>query len=133
LSAFQAYDFEKIQLLRHEELDAAPFGIIIVDAAGTILDYNAYERSLAHLGNRDVVGRNFFTDVAPCTAIRDFQGRFMDFLNSNEASIEPFEFVFAFPHGPERVCVVFVRLADDRDRATICVIRTEVAEPSPQT
>jgi photoactive yellow protein len=133
LSAFQAYDLEKVQLLRHEELDAAPFGIIIVDRSGTILEYNAYERSLAHLGNREVAGRNFFTDVVPCTAIRDFQGRFAEFLSSNEVSIEPFEFVFAFPHGPERVCVVFVRLADDRDRATICVIRTEVADPLPQT
>jgi photoactive yellow protein len=130
---FQAYDLEKIQLLRHEELDAAPLGVVIVDRHGTILEYNAYERSLAHMGNRDVIGRNFFTDVAPCTAIRDFQGRFGEFLDSNETAVEPFEFVFAFPHGPERVCVVFVRLAGDRDRATICLIRTEVVDPSPQT
>jgi photoactive yellow protein len=129
LSAFEAYDLEKIQLLRNDERDAAPLGVIVVDRHGTILEYNAYERSLAHLGNRDVTGLNFFTDVAPCTAIREFQGCFGDFLTSGEQSIEPFEFVFAFPHGPERVSVVFVRLADDRDRATICVIRTEVADP----
>jgi photoactive yellow protein len=106
--------------------------VVVVDRrSGTILEYNAYERSLAHLGNREVIGRDFFTDVAPCTAIREFQGRFGDFLDSHETSVEPFEFVFAFPHGPVRVCVVFVRLADDRDRATICLIRTEVADPSP--
>ena len=97
------------------------------------MEYNAYERSLAALGNRNVIGLNFFTDVAPCTAIRDFQGRFGNFLNSGQTSIEPFEFVFAFPRGPERVNVVFVRLADDRDRATICVIRSEVAAPSVPT
>jgi photoactive yellow protein len=130
LSAFQAYDLDKVQLLRNADLDSAPLGVIVVDRNGKILEYNAYERSLAHMGDRDVTGRNFFTDVAPCTAIRDFQGRFGEFLNSEETSIEPFEFIFAFPHGPERVSVVFVRLADDRERATICVIRTEVADLS---
>jgi len=75
-------------------------------------------------------GLNFFTDVAPCTAILDFQGRFGEFLASNETSIEPFEFVFSFPHGHERVSVVFVRLAADRDRATICVIPSGVAGSS---
>ncbi|MGD0475415.1 MAG: PAS domain-containing protein [Candidatus Velthaea sp.] len=130
MSAFQAYDLDKVQLLRNADLDSAPLGVIVVDRNGKILEYNAYERSLAHMGDRDVTGRNFFTDVAPCTAIRDFQGRFGEFLNSEETSIEPFEFIFAFPHGPERVSVVFVRLADDRERATICVIRTEVADLS---
>lgn len=128
--AFNAFDLEKIQRLHGEELDSAPFGVIVVDRSGTIIEYNAYERNLAGLGVRAVIGRNFFTDVAPCTAIRDFQGRFGAFLDSDATSIEPFEFVFAFSRGPQRVSVVFVRLLNDRDRATICVIRTEVAAPS---
>ncbi len=129
-SAFNADDLEKIQQLHGTELDSAPFGVIVVDRAGTILEYNAYERTLAGLGSRPVIGLNFFTDVAPCTALRDFQGRFGDFLDSEATSIEPFQFVFAFPRGRQRVSVVFVRLANDSDRATICVISTEVAEPS---
>lgn len=129
-SAFKGFDLEKVQTLNHDELDGAPFGVIVVDRAGTILEYNAYERSLTGIGNVSVTGRNFFTDVAPCTAIREFQGRFGDFLVSDDTSIEPFEFVFALPRGPVRVSVVFVRLANDQDRATICVIRTEVAQPS---
>jgi photoactive yellow protein len=125
--AFDAYDLDKVQRLHDEELDAFPFGVITVDRSGTILEYNAYERSLTGLGQADVIGRNFFTDVAPCTAIRDFQGRFGEFLGSDQTSIEPFEFVFKLATGPQRVSVVFVRLAYDQERATICVIRTEVA------
>ena len=132
ISPFGAFDLEKVQLLHGVELDAAPFGVIVVDRAGTILEYNAYERSMAGLGGRTVIGLNFFTDVAPCTAIRDFRGRFGDFLASDQTSIEPFEFVFPFASGRQRVSVVFVRLANDQDRATICVIRSEVAEPSLQ-
>ncbi len=129
--AFDAYDLDKIQRLHDVELDSAPFGVIVVDRTGRILEYNAYERSLAGLGDQNVIGRNFFTDVAPCTAIREFQGRFGEFLSSDDTSVEPFEFVFALPRGPQRVSVVFVRLANDRDRATICVIRNEVAGSSP--
>ena len=132
-SAFQAFDLDKIQQLHGVELDAAPFGVIVADRTGRILEYNAYERSLAGLGSRTVIGLNFFTDVAPCTAIREFQGRFGEFLDSTDVSIEPFEFIFPFPRGPQRVSVVFVRLANDVDRATICVIRTSVAEPSLTT
>ena len=129
-SAFNAYDLEKVQLLHGPELDAAPFGVIVVDRNGTILEYNSYERTLAGIGTRSVIGLNFFTDVAPCTAIRDFQGRFGEFLDSDATSIEPFEFVLQFASGPQRVSVVFVRLANDIDRATICVIRTELAPSS---
>lgn len=128
--AFDAFDLDKIQRLHGEELDSAPFGVIIVDQTGIILEYNAYERTMSGMGVRSVVGLNFFTDVAPCTAIHEFQGRFGDFLTSHETSIEPFEFMFLFASGPQRVSVVFVRLADDQDRATICVIRTDVADPS---
>jgi photoactive yellow protein len=131
--AFDGYDLERIQRVQSEQLDAAPFGVIVVDRSGIILEYNAYERSLAGLGNRNVIGLNFFNDVAPCTAIREFQGRFGDFMSSEQTSIEPFEFVFTLARGPERVNVVFVRLANDQNRATICVIRTEVADPSPPT
>jgi photoactive yellow protein len=128
---FNAFDLEKIQQLHGAELDTAPFGVIVVDRAGTILEYNAYERSMAGLGSRNVIGLNFFTDVAPCTAIRDFQGRFGEFLTSNETSIEPFEFVFTFPSGPVRVSVVFVRLSNDEERATICVLKAGVSgEPA---
>jgi len=79
LRAFRGYDLEKVQQFREAELDAAPFGMIVVDRIGTILEYNAYERSLAHLGNRAVIGLDFFTDVAPGAAIRDFSGRFGEF------------------------------------------------------
>ncbi len=129
ISAFAAFDLEKVQHLHGLELDAAPFGVILVDRTGTIVEYNAYERSMAEMGERTVIGLNFFTDVAPCTAIKEFQGRFGEFLSSDKTSIEPFEFVFPFARGPQRVSVVFVRLANDEDRATICVIRSEIAEP----
>jgi photoactive yellow protein len=83
---------------------------------------------LAGIGDRSVVGLNFFHDLAPCTAIKDFEGRFESFLDSDDTSIEPFQFIFAFARGAQRVAVIFVRLSNQSDRATICVQRSDVVE-----
>jgi photoactive yellow protein len=125
-TTFDPFDLEKAKTLTGGDLDALPFGVIAVDRSGTILDYNTYERSLAGMGDRTIIGLNFFRDVAPCTAIQEFEGRFAAFLDSPETSIEPFEFVFPFARGAQRVNVVFVRASNESDRATICVIRGTV-------
>jgi photoactive yellow protein len=124
---FDPFDLDKAKRLTGGDLDALPFGVIVVDRTGTILEYNAYERQLANMGARQMIGLNFFHDVAPCTAIAEFEGRFTAFLDSPDTSIEPFEFVFPFPRGAQRVNVIFVRTANDADRATICVVREDIA------
>ena len=121
--AFSSFDLE--QALRTDALDDLPFGVIVVDRQGTILEYNAYESRLAGLSRERVLGRNFFRDVAPCTAIREFEGRFEEFLDSLETSIEPFEFLFPFARGAQRVSVVFVRMNFDSERSTICIARRQ--------
>lgn len=122
---FSAFDLDKAMTLTGGDLDALPFGVIVVGRDGTILEYNAYERSLAGMGDRTIIGLNFFRDVAPCTAVREFEGRFERFIDSHETSIEPFQFVFPFPRGPQHVAVIFVRTADTSERAMICVRRGE--------
>ena len=118
---FKPFDLEQASQSAH--LDDLPFGVIVVNRSGTILEYNAYESELAGLSRERVMGRSFFRDVAPCTAIREFEGRFEAFLSSSETSIEPFEFLFPFARGAQRVSVVFVRMNFDSDRATICIAR----------
>ncbi len=48
-------------------LDAAAFGIVRMKSDGAALDYNAYESKLSGLSKEGVVGKSFFTQVAPCT------------------------------------------------------------------
>jgi photoactive yellow protein len=122
---FSPFDLENAKTLTGGDLDALPFGVIVVDRSGTIVEYNSYEREMAHMGERVLIGLNFFRDVAPCTAIQDFEGRFDTFLDSADTSIEPFQFVFPFTRGAQAVSVIFVRLNGSSDRTTICVIRRE--------
>jgi len=100
--------------LGEEEVDRLPFGLISVGADGTIEQYNAFESRLARLPKERVLGRNFFRDVAPCTAVRDFQGRFERFVAAGGDGAESFEFTFAFPFGRQRVNITFLRSAKSK-------------------
>lgn len=84
------------------ELDRQPYGIIKLDRRGRILSYNLYEERLARLSRSDVLGRNFFFQVAPCTRVREFYGRFADGVRQRALRAE-FGFVFPFAHGERRV------------------------------
>ena len=128
MNPFLAFDLAKASAV--EEIDTLPFGVIAVDRSGTILEYNAYESEMTGFSRERVLGRNFFHDVAPCTALKEFEGRFGTFLASHDTSIEPFEFVFPFSRGAQKVTVLFLRLNFDSDRATICVMR-RLEAPQP--
>jgi photoactive yellow protein len=62
-----------------------------------VLQYNSYEAKLAGREPRDVIGRNFFTEVAPCTNVREFGGCFRDGIEARALNIT-FPFRFLFPH-----------------------------------
>jgi photoactive yellow protein len=97
--------------ISYDEFEAAPFGGIIVDHNGEIERYNHWESELSHLPPERVTGKNFFTHVAPCTAVRAFEGRFQDFIASNDIASEGFTYFFPFSHGDCDVYVSFVKLA----------------------
>ena len=86
------------------ELDTLPYGMIQLDAAGRILKYNAVESRLASLPQEQAVGRQFFTEVAPCTKVQAFHGRFKEGV-IRESLDATFQFHFAFKQQPRDVTV----------------------------
>lgn len=87
-------------------LDELPFGVVCLAPDGLILRYNAFEGRLAHLDPGTVVGRNFFTDVAPCTYTADFYGRFKALVDGEHGGeIARFRYVFDFRFGAQQVDV----------------------------
>jgi len=97
-----------------ERLDSLPFGAIVIDFEGQILAYNDHESKLSHLAKRQVLGKNFFRAVAPCTAVGEFEGRMRTFLSEGGSVSETFEYFFPFIHGPADVAITFVRRSDKR-------------------
>lgn len=83
-------------------LDILPYGVIVVDKEGKILYYNEREEQIAQRKRSEVVGKNFFLDVAPCTQVKDFYGRFCQVANEQEDSTK-FQFLFTFPNNTRQV------------------------------
>lgn len=78
--------------LSAHELDALDFGVVQVDDAGLIRQYNRYESEMAGVAPAEAIGRNFFTEVAPCTNNNLLYGRFKKGL----AAGEPLDFQLAY-------------------------------------
>lgn len=83
-------------------LDLLPYGIIVTDEDGKVLYYNAREEQIACRQREDVIGKNFFTEVAPCAQVREFYGRFRHTMHT-EGSVANFHFTFPFPKRPREV------------------------------
>lgn len=94
-------------------LDAQPFGIIQLDHTGHILKYNLYEEQLAQRRREDVIGKHFFFEVAPCTRVRAFYGRFRDAVSTGQLRAT-FNFVFALAHGERHVTITMEHSARDQ-------------------
>lgn len=100
-----ALDVGYVNRVGEEELDALPYGLIVLDDHGRILFYNETESQLAGYDRQQVVGRNFFGDVAPCTRVKEFQGRFEDFVAGKLGRVTFFDFAFHFAHGTQEVTI----------------------------
>lgn len=66
---------EALEALRAEDLDRLPFGAIRLGPDGVVLMFNKTEAEQSGYHDRPVLGRTFFTDVAPCMNNGYFKGR----------------------------------------------------------
>ena len=103
-------------------LDAYPDGVITLDRRGTIKRYNKAEAELARRNQAETLGLNFFTDVAPCTAVQDFKGRFDVFAGKSGSGVERFDFKFRFAWGHQDVGITMIR-KDGADDINILVAK----------
>lgn len=119
---------ERLDALSDEQLDSLPYGVICLAPDGLILRYNVAEGRLARLDPNTVVGRNFFTDVAPCTNTPEFFGRFKDLVGgTSHAPVVRFPYVFDFRFGAQEVDVEMLRTPGS-PRFYLLVNRLEMLE-----
>jgi len=120
-------EIERIQRLSEAELDQLPFGAVRLDPAGRVLSFNRAEADLSGLGRDRALGRNFFTEVAPCTNAPEFAGRFHDGVRAGRLHTT-FPYVLEHAVEPRNVWVTlfynpdtssgWVFLRDDRRLST---------------
>jgi len=104
VARFVGREMDEIESLKAEDLDRLPVGAIKLDATGRVLSYNATESRFSGLSPRAVLGRDFFRDIAPCTAGSVFEQTFRDGMARGKLDAL-LEYVFSFPGRPMRVAV----------------------------
>lgn len=98
---------DELGKMSRDQLNDLPYGVIELAADGTVLSYNTGESKLSGYKPERVIGKNFFTEVAPCTDVREFHGRFLDLIEHRAVNHE-FEFVFLFPGNPVTVRITML-------------------------
>jgi photoactive yellow protein len=101
-----------------DALDEAPFGVVQIDDDGVVQFYNQYESELSGVDPEDAVGRNFFTQLAPCSGNRLFHGRFKKGIKQGELD-ERFTYTFTYKMSPTLVDVRMHR--DDEGRNWVLI------------
>lgn len=96
--------FTRIDKMSLDELNALPQGAIQLDRDGRILKFNQYESDLSGIAAANAVGKSFFKEVAPCTDVKEFHGRFKEGVAKKELRAK-FRYHFAFKQNPRDVTV----------------------------
>lgn len=86
------------------QIENLAFGAIQLDVDGNILRYNAAEGDITGRDPAEVIGKNFFTEVAPCTNRPEFKGKFDQGVATGTLNTM-FEYVFDYNMQPTKVRV----------------------------
>ncbi len=112
-------EIERIRHLGEQQLDQLPIGAIQLDREGKILTYNQTEADLASRKKENVLGKNFFREVAPCTNVQDFAGRFREGVAKGQLHTV-FPYVFDYEMDPRKVWVTLF-YSNETDTAWVFV------------
>jgi photoactive yellow protein len=77
LVEFGKADIENVMAkMSGKDIDNLAFGAVQLDRNGLIIQYNSAEGQITGRDPKSTVGKNFFTEVAPCTNTPAFKGAF---------------------------------------------------------
>jgi photoactive yellow protein len=113
---------EQADVLTPGELDSLPVGMIQLDRAGKVLKFNQTESDLARVAAADAVGKSFFDEVAPCTKVQAFHGKFLEGVENRQLHTV-FDYVFRFRDGRQKNVVISMFYSVTTETVWVCVER----------
>lgn len=78
-------------------LDQLPIGAIVLDDEAVVQRFNRYEEQLSGRSRQEVIGRTFFSEIAPCTRDIELGHRFREGIERQELDLDV-EFAFPYPY-----------------------------------
>jgi photoactive yellow protein len=114
----------RADVLTEDELDTLPVGMIQLDRNGTVLKFNQTESSLARVDKGDAIGKSFFDEVAPCTKVQEFHGKFVEGVE-NRTLHTVFPYQFRFRDGRQKNVVISMFYSGSTDTVWVLVQRPQ--------
>jgi photoactive yellow protein len=94
---------ENLGSLSAAQADSFNFGVVKLDEKGQILLYSKFNYDhFAYSNSKNVIGRNYFTEVAPCSNNFLFSGRFLRGVEMGVLN-QVFDYVFTYKIEPVKV------------------------------
>jgi photoactive yellow protein len=103
-SFVSAGDLSSLNTMSAVQADLLPYGAVKIDDRGAISIYNRYESELGGIAPSSAIGKNFFTDIAPCTNNKVFRGCFAKGVEQGTADCL-FSYTFTYKMAPTEVKV----------------------------
>lgn len=113
---------EKADVLTEAELDDLPVGMIQLDREGRVLKFNRTESDLARVRKGEAIGKSFFDEVAPCTRVQEFHGRFLEGVEKRDLHTM-FNYEFRFRDGRRKDVVISMFYSKNTDTVWVLVQR----------
>ncbi len=101
-----------------QELNSATFGIVRLQPGGAVSFYNQYEADLAGIPASDALGKNFFTEIAPCTNNFMVANKYQTADESSANIDETIDYMFTYKLKPTNVTL---RILIDGEDHWLCV------------
>ena len=102
LLAFGKDNLDNILAMEPHRMESLPFGAVLLDRDGIVKKYNSTEGMISGRSPDDVIGKNFFTHVAPCARGKRFHTEFLKFHRDGKVNTM---FDYAFDYKMQETCV----------------------------
>jgi photoactive yellow protein len=99
---FGSKDVDNILQREPQRAEFLPFGAVLLDRAGKIVKYNQAEGLIVGRNPADVIGKDFFNEIAPCAKGKRFHGEFLKFARTGQLNVM-LDYEFDYKMKPVRV------------------------------
>ncbi len=101
-----------------------PFGMLELDAAGTVIRYSPAAEQNSHIQPQDILGRNFFTEVAPCEQVKEVKSRFLSFMAFGDA-VQKFSITCPIEEKNIKIQIMLARVTEllENGRERLALVR----------
>ncbi len=92
---FGSQDVDNILAREPQRVEKLAFGAVLLDRNGKVVKYNQAEGMISGRDPSQVVGKDFFNEIAPCAKGKRFHGEFLKFHQTGQVNVM-FDYKFAY-------------------------------------